>query len=138
MTQDPALLGRLFAACGMAGMRFPLFVKAGSLLLYSPADVTLAEGFAQVGVITPQQMSPDDGKPEIAGAIGKASRSLQQAYRLKQRRHKQLRHRLSHPAKPKVGVWAASDCCTEDSANASGYFAGGTTLDRSISTAGSG
>jgi hypothetical protein len=72
MTQDPA-----FWAVFCNGMASPvsLFVKPAPYH-FTLRQLTLAESFAQVGMSLTQATSPDDGKPEIAGAIGKASRAF--------------------------------------------------------------
>ena len=71
MTQDPAFWA---AFCNGMASSVSLFVKPAPYY-FTLRQLTLAEGFAQIGMSL-TQMSPDDGKPEIAGAIGKVSRAF--------------------------------------------------------------
>ena len=89
MIQDPA-----FWAAFCNGMASPvsLFVKPAPDY-FTLRQLTLAESFAQVGMSLTQAMSPDDGSPNRR-RNRKGLQSLQQTYGLKQRRLKQLRHRL--------------------------------------------
>ena len=72
MIQDPACWA---AFCNGMASPVSLFVKPAPYYFTLP-QLSLAESFAQVGMSLTQAMSPDDGKPEIPGAIGKASRAF--------------------------------------------------------------